>query len=379
MDNTNHIYLDYASTTPVSNRVFKTMQPYFSEKYGNPSSLHLYGREAQNALDDARTTIADILNCDRKEITFTASATESINTIVHTSIHDGREKNIQHPHIITTQIEHSAVLETCRKEMNAEVDYIQPDENGFIDPAHVEKLLTKNTVLVSIGYANNEIGTIQPIQEIAEILKSHPAIFHTDATQAAGYCEIDTKKLGVDALTASSHKIYGPKGAGLLFLSKKYNLQPLLVGGEQENSSRAGTENIPAIVGFAEALSETEKTKDSEPKRQKDLRDTLIKDLLKHPKITLNGGQESRLPNNINISIEGIKNDVALAYLDRRGIYVSSGSACSSNTPSPSYVLTAINNPHPRNSLRITLGRPTKKQDIEEASQAIHQMIADLQ
>lgn len=366
------IYLDYASTTPTSPRAFKAMQKYFSKQYGNPSSLHYYGRQAQNALDQSRTEIARILNCSYKEIIFTASATESINTIINSAIQDPSSD----PHIITTSIEHSAVLEACRT-TKAKISFVQPDTKGLIEPNQIEGLLTKNTVLVSIGYANNEIGTIQPIKEIAKTLKNHKAILHTDATQAAGYCNIDTKELGVDAMTISSHKIYGPKGAGILFIKENCPLYPLIVGGKQESNRRAGTENIPAIVGLKEALKETEETKEEETKKQKMLRDLLIKQLLENKEITLNGSMENRLPNNVNISIENIKSDIALAYLDNQGICVSSGSACTSNTPQPSYVLKEIKNKNPENGIRITIGRNTKETDINKTSSTIKEMIRD--
>lgn len=367
-------YLDYASTTPVSHRVLKAMQEYFSEKYGNPSSLHYYGRQAQNALDEARTDISKILNCSYKEIIFTSSATESINMIINSAI---KNSNSPNPHIITTSIEHSAVLQSS-KETKAKVSFIQPDKNGLIKPSQIEELLTDTTVLVSIAYANNEIGTIQPIKEIAEILKNHKAIFHTDATQAAGYCNINTQELGIDAMTISSHKIYGPKGAGILFIKENYPLHPIIVGGKQESAKRAGTENIPAIVGLKEALKETEEIKEKESERQKKLRDLLTKQLLENKEITLNGSQEKRLPNNININIENIKSDIAIAYLDNKGICISSGSACTSNTPQPSYVLKEIKNKNPQNGIRITIGRNTKESDIHKAYSTIKEMIKDL-
>ena len=377
------IYADYAATTPISAGVLDAMRPYLTEHYGNPSSLHYYGRKAQHAIDEARAQIATILRRDHTEIIFTATATESINTFFHSAILEAQQQGIQKPHIITTTIEHSAVLEACRyaeQHHSATVRYISPDSEGIINPQSIQDALTKNTVLVSIGYANNEIGTVQPMRTITSILKNHPTLIHTDATQAIGYCNIQEDIVPIHAITFSAHKIYGPKGIGLLYIKKGTPIHSLIVGGKQEHSHRAGTENVAAIVGFAKALAETETIKQQEYKRQKQLQNTLITDLLKNPAITLNGSRTHRLPNNIHISIENIKNDSALPYLDDRGICVATGSACTSNTPEPSHVLIALGRTEQqaKSGIRITIGRNTTQEEVRTIAQTIHTMTRDI-
>lgn len=382
-NNKEPLYADYAATTPVSEHVAAAMRPYLTEHYGNPSSLHSYGRKAQHAIDESRAQIADILHCDHREIIFTATATESINTFFYSAVLEAQQRGIQNPHIITTTIEHSAVLEACRhteQHHSAIVHYISPNSEGIIDPQHIQDALTADTILVSIGYANNEIGTVQPMSRITRVLKNHPAFIHTDATQAIGYCNVQENIVSLHALTFSAHKIYGPKGIGLLYVKNGTPFHPLIVGGKQEYSHRAGTENVAAIVGFAKALAETENIKQQEYKRQKHLQETLITDLLKNPAITLNGSRTHRLPNNIHISIDRIKNDVALPYLDDRGICVAAGSACTSNTPEPSHVLLALGHTkqQAQNGIRITIGRNTTQKDIQTLAQTIHEMTHNL-
>lgn len=363
----NNIYLDYAATTPVSPRVFDAMKPYFSEDFANPSSLHLSGQKARAALDKARHDVADILEASWREVFFVPSATHSINLAIR-----GLVSSADNPHIITTNIEHSAVLNTCRslEKEGVEVTHIPVDEKGLVDPEDIKKALKDNTVLVSVMYVNNEIGTTQPIKEIAGILKGHSAYFHTDAVQAANYLDINVQELGVDMMTLSGHKIYGPKGSAILYKKEEVELQPLITGGEQERKLSAGTENMPAFIGFTEALKETEELKNAESARIKKLRDAFIKKVLKEaPGVGLNGSQDKRVPNNINIYFEDLASEVLIPLFDAEGVLVSGGSACTSRTPEPSHVIAALGREeYAKNSIRVTLGRSTTQKDIEKAA-----------
>lgn len=368
------IYLDYAATTPVSKRVAEAMTPYFSEKYGNPSSLHRKGQEAQAAIDSARAAVSELLEVSWKEVFFTASATESINTILRGIPISARARGIATPHIITTNIEHSAVLETCRvlEGYGIEVTYLPVNSEGLISAQQVKDALTDHTVLVSVMYVNNEIGTIQPIREIADILKGTGVLLHTDAVQAANYLDIRPAMLGVDLMTLSGHKIYGPKGVGLLYKKESVAIAPLLTGGGQERGMRGGTENVPAIVGFAEALKETTQLRESETARLIALRDSFFEHIETIEGITINGSRTQRIANNINISVEGVGAEIAIPWMDERHIYVSSASACTARVPEPSHVIAALGEKTlAKNSIRFTLGRNTNKTDIERAVQAV--------
>jgi cysteine desulfurase len=368
------IYLDYAATTPVSTRVAAAMAPYFSEKFGNPSSLHKKGQDAQAALDEARATVAELLGVSWKEVFFTASATESLNTVLRGVAVSARERGITTPHIITTNIEHSAVLETCREleKYGVEITYLPVNSKGLISAEQVKDALKENTVLVSVMLVNNEIGTIQPIAEIAEVLKGTNTLLHTDAVQAVNYLDIRPATLGVDIMTLSGHKMYGPKGVGLLYKKESVAIAPLLTGGGQERGLRGGTENVPAIVGFAEALKETTELREAETARVRALRDSFFAGVEHSAGISINGSREQRVANNINISLEGVAADMALPWLDARGIYASSGSACAARVPEPSHVIVALGKEdRATSSIRFTLGRSTTKRDSERAVDAV--------
>jgi cysteine desulfurase len=360
------IYFDYASTTPVDARVLKAMLPFFSEKAGNPSSFHSAGLEAKNALDSARGSIASNLGCLPEEIIFTGSGTESCNLAIKGAALAARHKG---RHIITSKIEHHAVLNSCEwleKEMGFAVTYLDVNGQGIVNPAAVEKAIRKDTVLISVMYANNEIGTVQPIKEIAMIARAHGIPFHTDSCQAAGYLDIDVRKLGVDLLTLNGSKIYAPKGVGLLFVRKGVELTPLIHGGAHEFGLRAGTENVASIVGLAKALEIAQRSRIAESKRLSVLRDFFIKGLLKIPGTVLNGHPQKRLPNNVNVSFLDIEGESILLHLDSFGIFASTGSACSSQSLEPSHVILAI---RPRyeaahGSIRFSLGRKTTRKQI---------------
>jgi len=381
------IYLDYASTTPTDKRVLEKMLPYFYNDFANPSALYLSARRAKQAIDDARKAVANFLHCKPDEIVFTSGGTESDNLAIL-----GVARQAKTGHIITSQIEHPAVLNACKQleKEGFEVTYLPPDKNGVVSANQVEKALKPNTILVSIMYANNEIGTIQPISEIADdicnfrkvisrqssVVSSDKynkrqttdykrIIFHTDACQATGYLPMDVKKLGVDLLTLNGSKIYGPKGVGALYIREGTRIKPIVFGGGQENGLRPGTENVAGIVGLAEAI---KLISDSEGEREKKLRDYLIQELLKIDGVELNGDKTKRLPNNINVSIKGVEGEALVLYLDRRGIAVATGSACSSKSLEPSHVIQALGKGREvaHSSLRITLGRQTTWAELDK-------------
>lgn len=351
------VYLDHGSTTRMDERVKEEMEPYLDRIYANPGSLHNLGLEAKEALQKARERVAKILNCQPEEIIFTSGGTESINLAL---------KGIKKGHIITSKIEHPAVLETCKflEKNGYTVTYLNVDKEGLIDPKDVEEAIRDDTVLITIMYANNEIGTIEPIKEIGAIAKKHNIPFHTDACQA-GSLNIDVEDLNVDMMTLNGSKIYGPKGVGILYKKKGIELEPLLHGGGQEFGLRSGTQNIPGIIGFAHAL-ELEQDK-KENQRLIKLRDYLIDELLKIPKTFLNGSKDKRLSNNVNISFLDIEGESILLHLNEKGIYVSTGSACSSEKLEISHVLDAIGLDHDyaHGSIRFSLGRHTKKEDLD--------------
>ncbi len=362
------IYLDHASTTPTDPRVLKEMLPYFSEKYGNPEVPHTKGKEALMAIDRARETIAKILNCRDSEIIFTGSATEANNLVIF-GLAGASKKGT---HIITSTIEHSSVRHPCDKleEEGWEITRLKADKEGFVSPADLEKAITPQTALVSIMHANNEIGTIQPIEELGEICQKHNIPFHTDSCQTAGTHDLDVKKLKVDALTINGGKIYGPKGVGALYIKRGTPIEPIIYGGNHERGLRAGTHNTPGIIGLAKALELVQKEKDKENKRLSKLRDTMIEGILKNiPASILNGSKEKRLPGNINVTIPGIDAQELLLHLDQKDIYASSGAACTLGKNSPSNTLIAIGIPKKEvfSSIRISLGKQNTASDIEDA------------
>lgn len=363
------IYLDYASTTPLDSRVFKAMQPYLKEDFGNPSALYKEGVTTKQAIGDARKKIADILNVRSEEVYFTGSGTESNNSIVQ-----GVGRAHSKPHIITTNIEHPSILEVCKNiEANGgEVTYVPVEENGIVDPQKIKAALKSNTVLVSVMYANNEIGTIQPLRDISRAIKASgfSPYFHTDASQAANYLDLSFQKLGVDAMTLDASKFYGPKGIGILAMKRSVEVKPLIFGGGQEKGIRSGTENVPAIVGCAEALSIAQKIKDKELARLKKLQHYFFSAVIKKiPNVYINGDTELRLPNNLNICIPGIDAEFAVIKLDHAGIACSAASACLNlSENSYSYVVEALGK-HGivcrESSLRFTMGRGTTLKDIK--------------
>jgi len=387
------IYLDYASTTPVDPRVFGAMKPYFSQKYGNPASLHSFGREASDAVEKARAQAAEFFGCEAGEIVFTSGATESNNLALKGAmiarISHFTEKKIK-PHIITTSFEHSCVLNSSKKleeQGMAEVTYLPIGKDGLVSLNEIKKSIKPNTALVSIMYANNEIGTIQPIREIGNIIKKENVnreqkiVFHTDAVQAVNYIDCNVDNLGVDLLTASAHKIYGPKGVGLLYIRKNTPVKRVQDGGDQEFGLRAGTLNVPGIVGFGAALEIAEMERARNYKIVEKLRDYMITRVLKEIKNSrLNGSKIKRIPNNANFVFRDVEGEGMLLGLDMEGIAVSTGSACSSGNLQPSHVLLAIgiSEEDSHGSLRVTLGKYTTKQEIDLFIDTLKEVVSRL-
>jgi cysteine desulfurase len=360
------IYMDYAATTPVDPRVLEVMKPYFSKKFGNTMSLHSIGQEAKRALEESREKIADLMNAKSGRLIFTSSATEANNMVLKGIAFANREKG---KHIIVSAIEHHCVLNSARwlETQGFEVTYLKVDKYGFVDPVELENAIRKDTILVSIMHANNEIGTIEPIEEIGKICRKKGVYFHTDAAQTYGKIPVDVEKMNVDLLTASSHKMYGPKGAAALYIADNVKIEPLLHGGGHEFGLRSSTVNVPAIVGFAAAAEIAKKEMNSEARRLTKLRDRLIKGVLKIEDSHLNGHPIKRLPNNANFWFAFIEGESLITQLDMYGIAASTGSACSSESLEPSHVLLAIGLKHEEahGSLRLSLGRWSKKEDVD--------------
>ena len=385
------IYLDNAATTKTDPRVAKIIEFYSTKTYGNAGSLHKAGREAKAIISDARKTIAKILNCKPGEIIFTGSGTESDNLAVFGSARANKKFG---NHIITSTIEHHAVLYSCEQleKEGFKVTFVKVDKDGILILDDFKKTIGDNTIFVSVMYANNEIGTIQPIEEIGKIIKEvraerekrgimTPIIFHTDACQAAGYLDLDVQKLGVDLLTLNGSKIYGPKGTGVLYVRTGVKVEPMIFGGGQEEGKRSGTENTPGIVGLAEALKIVQEKKEKESQREKKLRDYFIKEIQKNvSKVVLNGHVEKRLPNNINISILDIEGEAMLLWLDKYGVCVSTGSACDSQSLDPSHVILALGRPYEyaNGNLRFTLGRKTTKKELDYILKVLPKIVKEL-
>jgi len=352
------IYADNAATTKTSRTAIEAMLPYFDTLYGNPSSLHTAGQEAAEALWNARERVASKLGCEAKEIYFTSGGSESDNQAILSAAAIGAKKNKKH--IVSTAFEHHAVLHTLEKlkKQGYEITLLDVHENGIVTPEEVAAVLRPDTCLVTIMYANNEIGTVQPIAEIGKICRDKGVLFHTDAVQAAGHLHIDVVKENIDMLSLSAHKFYGPKGIGALYAKKGIPLTNLIEGGAQERGKRGGTENLPAIAGMAAAFDEACVHIDENAAKLTALRDKIIAGLLKIPHSILNGDAVKRLPGNINICFEGIEGESLLLLLDEQGIMASSGSACTSGSLDPSHVLLAIGRPHEiaHGSLRLSLG-----------------------
>ena len=362
-----NIYFDNAATTKLDDEVFKEMMPYLKENYGNASAIYKLGREARKAVEDSREKIAKILNCNSKEIYFTAGGSESDNTAIKGIARANKKKG---NHIITSKIEHPAVLETCKQleKEGFEITYISVDKNGIINLEELKNSIRTTTILITIMFANNEIGTIQPIEEIGKIAKQNNIYFHTDAVQAGGNIKIDVQKLNIDSLSLSGHKFYGPKGIGVLYVRTGVNFEKYIAGGHQERNKRAGTENVAGIVGIGKALEIAYNNLDEHNKKIKELRDYYVEQVkAKIPYIEINGDLEKRLPGNSNISFKFIEGEGLLLNLDLKGICASSGSACTSGSLDPSHVLLAIGLPHEiaHGSLRITIGKYNTKEEID--------------
>lgn len=376
------IYLDHAATTPVDARVLEAMLPYLGERFGNPSSVYRLGREARQALDEARQTAADILHTSPQEIVFTSSGTEADNLALQGVAWAGRREG-RGRHIITSAIEHHAVLHTCQhlEEEGFEVTYLPVDPTGLVRIEDLEQAMRPDTLLVSIMYANNEIGTIEPLAELSAVAHAGGAFFHTDAVQAAAALSLDVQALGVDLLSLSAHKFYGPRGVGLLYVRRGVPLQPLLHGGGQERGRRAGTENVAGIVGLAAALRLAQENRLAYAAHCRPLREQLIEGLLAAvPGTHLTGHRTERLPNHASFCFESISAESLLVKLDQLGIYASSGSACTAGALEPSHVLTAIGLPAElaRGALRLTLGKDTTAEEVERALEVLPRVVATL-
>ena len=360
-------YFDHAATTPVREEVIKEMIPYFGIQYGNASTMYSLGRNAKKAMNISRKKIEHALNADSNEVYFTSCGSESDNLAIKGFAYANKNRG---NHIITSKIEHHAVLDTCKslEKQDFKVTYLNVDKNGFIDLNELENAIDNTTILISIMFANNEIGTIEPIKEIGTIAKKHNITFHTDAVQAIGNVKIDVKELNIDMLSLSGHKFYAPKGVGALYVKKGIEFEKIQDGGEQENNKRAGTENVSEIVGMGAAIELIYREFDAYNKNLKELRNYFLSEIQsKISNITINGDLEKRLPGNVNISFESISGGELLYELDKRGICASAGSACSTSNPMPSHVLMAIelNSKLAENTLRITFGKDNTKKDVE--------------
>ena len=374
------VYLDNAATTKIDENVLNEMLPYLKEEYGNPSSIYSVGRNAKKGIEDSREKVAKAINADPMEIYFTGSGSESDNMAIRGVAYANKNKG---NHIITSKIEHPAVLETC-KALEKEgfiVTYINVNENGIIDINELNKAITDKTILITIMFANNEIGTLQPIKEIGEIAKQNNIIFHTDAVQAVGNIKINVKELGIDLLSLSGHKLYAPKGIGALYIKKGIKLEKFITGGHQERNKRAGTENVASIVALGKAIELAYTDIEEKNKYIQELRDYYISEVQKRiPYIKINGDLEKRLPGNSNISFRYIEGESLLLNLDIKGICASSGSACTSGSLDPSHVLLAIGLPHEiaHGSLRITIGKNNSKEEIDYLSDNLVEIVQKL-
>ena len=364
----NTIYFDNSATTKIQSEVLNEMMPYLTNNYGNASSLYSIGRQSKRAIENARKQVAELINCDPHEIYFTGGGSESDNLAIKGFAYANKNKG---NHIITSKIEHHAILESCEwlQKQGFEVSYINVNKDGFIDLQELENSIKPSTILISIMFANNEIGTIQPIEKISEIAKKHQITLHTDAVQAAGNTPIDVRKMGIDMLSMSGHKINAPKGIGVLYVKKDIEIEKIIHGGHQEKDKRAGTENVAGIVGMGKACEIANKNLENHMKNLKRLRDYYISRLKKEipDKININGTMENRLPGNANISFEGLDASELIFKLDEKGICISSGSACSSGSREPSHVLRAIGLPdkYLNCAVRTTFGENNTFEEID--------------
>ncbi len=374
------VYLDYAATTPVKEEVVREMLPYYTEVYGNPSSLYSPGLEAKAGLDEARKRVADLIKADPKEIFFTSCGTEADNWVLEGVADSLKDKG---KHIITSRIEHHAILHTCEylEKHGYEVTYLDVDSDGFVSPEALEKAIRDDTILVSIMMVNNEVGTIEPIRELAAVAKARGVLFHTDAVQALGNIPIDVKDLGVDFLSMSAHKIYGPKGVGALYMRKGLRITNYMHGGAQESKRRAGTENVAGIVGFGKAAELAGQNLESHMADLRELRDYFWEKIRTNiTGVQLNGSAEKRHPGNLNVSFDYIEGEAILLMLDAGGISVSTGSACSSKSLVPSHVLDALGVPITKmnGTVRFTIGDFTTKEDIDYVADVLTKVVERL-
>ena len=375
------IYLDNAATTRTAPEVVQAMLPYFTEYYGNPSSVYDFAAKGKEAITAAREQIANVLGAKKEEIYFTAGGSEADNWALKATFEAYKAKG---NHIITTKIEHHAILHTCEyleKERGAKITYLDVDENGIVKLEDLEKAITPETILISVMYANNEIGSIQPIREIGMIAKEHGILFHTDAVQAFGQVPIKVDELGIDMLSSSAHKINGPKGIGFLYIRKGIKNRSFVHGGAQERKRRAGTENVPGIVGYGVAAERAERTMEERTAKEIELRDYMIRRITDEiPYVKVNGDLKRRLPNNVNVSFQFIEGESLLLMLDNYGICASSGSACTSGSLDPSHVLLAIGLPHEiaHGSLRMTLSEETTKEDADFTVDKLKEIVQNL-
>ena len=374
------IYLDNAATTRVSDAALDAMLPYFQEQYGNPSSLYAFGQEAKEALERARETVAGLLNCEAREIIFTSGGSEADNQAIRSAADIGARAGKRH--IISTAFEHHAVLHTLSKleKEGFEVTLLDVHSDGLVRVEELAAAIRPDTCLVTVMYANNEIGTIQPIAEIGRVCRERGVLFHTDAVQAAGHLPIDVRAQNIDLLSLSAHKFHGPKGVGALYARRGTALTNLIEGGAQERGKRAGTENTAGIAGLAAALDEAARNMERSSAKMTALRERLIAGLLRIPHSALNGDAERRLPGNVSFCFEGIEGESLLLLLDDKGICASSGSACTSGSLDPSHVLLAIGRPHEvaHGSLRLTLSEDTSEADIDYTIKAVTEVVAYL-
>lgn len=374
------IYLDYAATAPVLPEVLDAMLPFFMSQFGNPSGVHAFGRETRKAVEQARRRTAGLLGADSREIIFTSGGSESNNLAIQGAAYSLRAKG---NHIVTSKIEHPSVLNTCRwlEKQGFRVTYLPVDSCGTVSPEDVREAICPDTVLVSIMTANNEIGTVQPVSEVGKICRDKGVVFHSDAVQAAGMLKTDVRAMNVDLLSLSAHKFHGPKGIGALYVRKGTKLEAVIHGGEQERGLRAGTENVPGIVGLGKAAEIAGSEMERNTAQIRELRDLLIKRIQeKVPDAFLNGHPVNRLPNNCHFSFSGIESEALLLRLDLAGISVSGGSACTSGSMEPSHVLQAIGlkDEMLRSGIRMTLGKETTREEIERTAQILSEIVADL-
>lgn len=374
------IYLDNAATTKTAPEVVEAMLPYFTEYYGNPSSIYELAGESKKAINEGREKIANVLGAKTNEIYFTAGGSEADNWALKATFEAYKDKG---NHIITTKIEHHAILHTCEwlEKQGAKITYLDVDENGIIRLEDLEKAITPETILISVMAANNEIGSIQPIKEIGMIAKEHGILFHTDAVQAFGQLPINVDECNIDMLSSSAHKINGPKGIGFLYIRKGVKIRSLIHGGAQERKRRAGTENVPGIVGYGVAAERAARTMEERTAKEREVRDYLIRKIeAEIPYCRLNGHRQLRLPNNVNFSFQFIEGESLLIMLDMEGICASSGSACTSGSLDPSHVLLAIGLPHEiaHGSLRMTISEETTKEDVDFVVEKIKEIVARL-